>query len=162
MISSELSNLLPALEAVSAALEYMEEDSNRRRCYLRPQHAPLLCTRFLSMNIWRRTIPRGSNATPSLYLKRFLDSNDHLFPPRQTLGNVDGIQYHVLVDGGFGQAHRYVRPYTEPMADTGSKRRFNTKHSGRDLSSRSQSSLINCFQSEKNDRIGIWNSCPSI
>ncbi|RCN52632.1 hypothetical protein ANCCAN_01331 [Ancylostoma caninum] len=62
-------------------------------------------------------------------IKRFLDENDDLFPETRTLGNVGPVQFHVLVSGGFGQAHRYVRPYTQAEADNGSKRRFNTKHS---------------------------------
>ncbi|KHJ95080.1 hypothetical protein OESDEN_04981 [Oesophagostomum dentatum] len=63
-------------------------------------------------------------------IKRFFDRNDHLFPPNRDLDGVGEVQYHILVDGGFGQGHRFVRPYREPMANSGSKRRFSAKHSG--------------------------------
>ncbi|RCN52702.1 hypothetical protein ANCCAN_01078 [Ancylostoma caninum] len=61
--------------------------------------------------------------------KRYLDRNDDLFPPTRNLGNVGAVQYHILVDGGFGQG-RFVRPYTQAEASTPEKRRFNSKLSG--------------------------------
>ncbi|VDK82942.1 unnamed protein product [Cylicostephanus goldi] len=63
-------------------------------------------------------------------MKRWVDENDALFPQTQTLGDVGPVQFHILVDGGFGQAHRFVRPFTEVQANTASKRRFNEKHCG--------------------------------
>ncbi|VDO65730.1 unnamed protein product [Haemonchus placei] len=63
-------------------------------------------------------------------IKRLIDNNDHLFPPTRDLGNVGPVQFHILVDCGFAQGHRFVRPYTRARADTPSKRRFNAKHSG--------------------------------
>ncbi|XGW21998.1 hypothetical protein V3C99_004731 [Haemonchus contortus] len=62
-------------------------------------------------------------------IKRMVDNNDHLFPPTRNLGNVGPVQYHILVDCGFAQGYRFVRPYTHARADTPSKRRFNAKHS---------------------------------
>ncbi|EYB86419.1 hypothetical protein Y032_0279g1197 [Ancylostoma ceylanicum] len=63
-------------------------------------------------------------------IRRYLDRNDDLFPPTRNLGNVGAVQYHILVDGGFGQGHRFVRPYTQAEASTPEKRRFNSKLSG--------------------------------
>ncbi|RCN28677.1 hypothetical protein ANCCAN_25576 [Ancylostoma caninum] len=63
-------------------------------------------------------------------IKNFLDRNDALFPATRSLGDVGAVQYHILVDGGFAQGHRFVRPYTEAEANTPDKRRFNEKLSG--------------------------------
>ncbi|CAJ0603086.1 unnamed protein product [Cylicocyclus nassatus] len=62
-------------------------------------------------------------------IKEFLDANDHLFPPTEDLDRVGPVQYHILVDGGFGQDLRFVRPYRDAEADTPEKRRFNSRHS---------------------------------
>ncbi|CAJ0608502.1 unnamed protein product [Cylicocyclus nassatus] len=63
-------------------------------------------------------------------LKRFLDTHDGIFPPTEDLGIVGPVQYHILVDGGFGQGLRFIRPYTEREATTRDKRLFNRKLSG--------------------------------
>ncbi|XGW22552.1 hypothetical protein V3C99_005072, partial [Haemonchus contortus] len=63
-------------------------------------------------------------------IKRLIDNNDHLFPPTRPLGNVGPVQYHILVNCGFADGYRCVRPYTRASVDTPSKRRFNGKHSG--------------------------------
>nr|CDJ82456.1 hypothetical protein LOC100574409 [Haemonchus contortus] len=63
-------------------------------------------------------------------IKTLIDNNDHLFPPTRDLRNVGPVQYHILVDCGFAQGYRFVRPHTHARADTPSKRRFNAKHSG--------------------------------
>ncbi|CAJ0606312.1 unnamed protein product [Cylicocyclus nassatus] len=63
-------------------------------------------------------------------LKRFLDRHDNVFPLTTELGNVGPVQYHILVNGGFGQGHRFIRPYREAEADTPDKRRFNKQLSG--------------------------------
>ncbi|CAJ0607948.1 unnamed protein product [Cylicocyclus nassatus] len=65
----------------------------------------------------------------SSWIKQFLDANDQVFPPTKDLGQVGPVQYHILVDGGFGQSLRFVRPYRDAEADTPEKRRFNEKHS---------------------------------
>ncbi|CAJ0607829.1 unnamed protein product [Cylicocyclus nassatus] len=64
-----------------------------------------------------------------MVLQQFLDASDQVFPPTKDLGQVGPVQYHVLVDGGFGQGLRFVRPYRDAKADTPEKRRFNEKHS---------------------------------
>ncbi|VDO24728.1 unnamed protein product [Haemonchus placei] len=51
-------------------------------------------------------------------------------PSHARLGNVGPVQYHILIDCGFAQGHRFVRPYKRAKADTPGKRRFNAKHSG--------------------------------
>ncbi|CAJ0589406.1 unnamed protein product [Cylicocyclus nassatus] len=61
--------------------------------------------------------------------EEFVDANDRVFPPTKDLGQVEPVQYHILVDGGFGQDLRFVRPYRDAEANTSEKRRFNEKHS---------------------------------
>ncbi|CAJ0597847.1 unnamed protein product [Cylicocyclus nassatus] len=39
-------------------------------------------------------------------LKRFLDRHDDVLPFTTELGNVKTVQYHIFVNGGFGQGHR--------------------------------------------------------
>ncbi|KAK5983772.1 DDE Tnp4 domain-containing protein [Trichostrongylus colubriformis] len=63
-------------------------------------------------------------------IKRFLDAKDEVFPPTRTLGSVGPVQYHILVNRGFGQDYRFVGPYSQSSANTPSKRKFNQKHSG--------------------------------
>ncbi|KIH69174.1 hypothetical protein ANCDUO_00489 [Ancylostoma duodenale] len=65
---------------------------------------------------------------PSIHT--FFEEHDHLFPETTNLGDVGPVQYHVLVDGGFAQGHRYIRLFPELLATTASKRRFNRKHGG--------------------------------
>ncbi|EYC38509.1 hypothetical protein Y032_0713g1753 [Ancylostoma ceylanicum] len=60
----------------------------------------------------------------------FFEEHDQLFPETTNLADVGPVQYHILVDGGFAQGHRYIRPFPEPLATTASKRRFNKKLSG--------------------------------
>ncbi|CAJ0607804.1 unnamed protein product [Cylicocyclus nassatus] len=73
----------------------------------------------------------GCNGDAGVYrsssIKRFLDENDAIFPPTRELGTVGPVQYHFLVDGGFGQSHRFVRPYREREANTPDRKRFNNK-----------------------------------
>ncbi|VDN37645.1 unnamed protein product [Cylicostephanus goldi] len=63
-------------------------------------------------------------------IKTFYEVRDDIFPETEELNDVGPVQYHILVDGGFAQSHRYIRPFPEPMATTPSKRRFNEKLSG--------------------------------
>ncbi|CAJ0603150.1 unnamed protein product [Cylicocyclus nassatus] len=63
-------------------------------------------------------------------IKTFYEVRDNIFPETEELNDVGPVQYHILVDGGFAQSHRYFRPFPEPMATTASKRRFNEKLSG--------------------------------
>ncbi|KHJ79280.1 hypothetical protein OESDEN_21077 [Oesophagostomum dentatum] len=63
-------------------------------------------------------------------IKDFFENNDHLFPEAAPLSDVGEVQYHILVDGGFGMSHRYIRPYAETANSDESQRRFNAKHSG--------------------------------
>ncbi|CAJ0595715.1 unnamed protein product [Cylicocyclus nassatus] len=63
-------------------------------------------------------------------IKTFYEAHDEVFPETTALDDVGPVQYHILVDGGFAQSHRYIRPFPEPMATTASKRRFNEKLSG--------------------------------
>ncbi|RCN43320.1 hypothetical protein ANCCAN_10684 [Ancylostoma caninum] len=51
--------------------------------------------------------------------------NDDVFPPTRELGSVGAVQYHFLVDDGFGQDFRYVRPYRQQENYNESKARFN-------------------------------------
>ncbi|KIH44580.1 hypothetical protein ANCDUO_25394 [Ancylostoma duodenale] len=63
-------------------------------------------------------------------IKQYFSDNDDVFPPTRELGSVGAVQYHFLVDGGFGQDLRYVRPYRQQENYSESKARFNKKHSG--------------------------------
>ncbi|EYC38506.1 hypothetical protein Y032_0713g1753 [Ancylostoma ceylanicum] len=63
-------------------------------------------------------------------IRTFFEEHDQLFPETTNLADVGPVQYHILVDGGFAQGHRYIRPFPEPLATTASKRRFNKKLSG--------------------------------
>ncbi|RCN41219.1 hypothetical protein ANCCAN_12825 [Ancylostoma caninum] len=46
-------------------------------------------------------------------LQQYFSDNDDVLPPTRELGSVGAVQYHFLVDGGFGQDFRYVRPYRQ-------------------------------------------------
>ncbi|KHJ91646.1 hypothetical protein OESDEN_08487 [Oesophagostomum dentatum] len=48
-------------------------------------------------------------------LKAYFDANDNVFPEIHPLPNVGEVHYHILVDGGFGMSHRYIRPYAESV-----------------------------------------------
>uniref|UniRef100_W6N9W0 DDE Tnp4 domain-containing protein n=1 Tax=Haemonchus contortus TaxID=6289 RepID=W6N9W0_HAECO len=51
-------------------------------------------------------------------------------PPTHTkLGKFWPVQHQILVDRGFAQRYRLVRPYIHASADTPSKRRFNAEPS---------------------------------
>ncbi|RCN25196.1 hypothetical protein ANCCAN_29093 [Ancylostoma caninum] len=63
-------------------------------------------------------------------IRDFFENNDDLFPPTAELSGVGEAQYHILVDGGFGMSHGYIRPYPETSDSDESKRKFNSKHSG--------------------------------
>ncbi|CAJ0602175.1 unnamed protein product [Cylicocyclus nassatus] len=63
-------------------------------------------------------------------IKRWLERHDDVFPPTRGLGRVGPVQYHFLVDGGFAQGPRFIRPYREPETTTGDRRRFNRQLSG--------------------------------
>ncbi|CAJ0602996.1 unnamed protein product [Cylicocyclus nassatus] len=45
--------------------------------------------------------------------------------PTREFGTVGPVQYHILVNGGFGQSYRMIRPYREREANTADRRRFN-------------------------------------
>ncbi|XGW29387.1 hypothetical protein V3C99_008867 [Haemonchus contortus] len=61
-------------------------------------------------------------------IKTFFEECEDVFPETADLGTVGPVQYHILTDDGFGQDVRYIEPFPGQTADTGSKRRFNTKH----------------------------------
>ncbi|PIO61629.1 hypothetical protein TELCIR_16842 [Teladorsagia circumcincta] len=61
-------------------------------------------------------------------IRTFFDECEDVFPDTTELGAVGPVQYHILTDDGFGQDVRYIEPFPGQTADTGSKRRFNTKH----------------------------------
>ncbi|KJH52726.1 hypothetical protein DICVIV_01070 [Dictyocaulus viviparus] len=61
-------------------------------------------------------------------IRTFFDECDEIFPETCDLGDVGPVQYHILTDDGFGQDFRYIEPFPGNTADSGSKRRFNTKH----------------------------------
>ncbi|CAJ0595559.1 unnamed protein product [Cylicocyclus nassatus] len=99
-----------------------------------PLHHPPCCLRlrlpfhshrlWCARTSWRRGVFRNSD------IKTFYEVRDDIFPETEELNDVGPVQYHILVDGGFAQSHRYIRPFPEPMATTASKRRFSEKLSG--------------------------------
>uniref|UniRef100_A0A7I5ED34 DDE Tnp4 domain-containing protein n=1 Tax=Haemonchus contortus TaxID=6289 RepID=A0A7I5ED34_HAECO len=70
-------------------------------------------------------------------IRTLIDNNDRLFLPRETWKcwpsaavPLRKTTVDVLVDCGFAQGHRFVRPYKRARSDAPGKRRFNAKHSG--------------------------------
>ncbi|KIH68354.1 hypothetical protein ANCDUO_01311 [Ancylostoma duodenale] len=63
-------------------------------------------------------------------VKRWMEDNEDRFPPTRDLGQVGPVQYHFLVDSGFGQNYRMVRPFANQGDGIESRMRFNRKHSG--------------------------------
>ncbi|KAL6736016.1 hypothetical protein Aduo_006412 [Ancylostoma duodenale] len=63
-------------------------------------------------------------------VKRWMEENESSFPETRELGEVGPVQFHFLVDSGFGQDFRLVRPYPNQGDGDMSRMRFNRKHSG--------------------------------
>ncbi|KIH63999.1 hypothetical protein ANCDUO_05696 [Ancylostoma duodenale] len=67
----------------------------------------------------------------TLNLKRWIEENDSSFPETRELGEVGPVRFHFLVDSGFGQNFRLVRPHPNKGDGYMSRMRFNRKLSGR-------------------------------
>ncbi|KAL6729983.1 hypothetical protein Aduo_000989 [Ancylostoma duodenale] len=63
-------------------------------------------------------------------IKKWIAQNEHLFPETRELGSVGPVQYHFLVDSGFGQDFRLIRPYLNRGDGDESRILFNREHSG--------------------------------
>ncbi|KAL6738535.1 hypothetical protein Aduo_012075 [Ancylostoma duodenale] len=66
----------------------------------------------------------------TLNLKRWIEENDSSFPETRELGEVGPVRFHFLVDSGFGQNFRLVRPHPNKGDGYMSRMRFNRKLSG--------------------------------
>ncbi|KHJ88692.1 hypothetical protein OESDEN_11513 [Oesophagostomum dentatum] len=86
--------------------------------------------RFITFDVGSPGRAGDAGVFRNSFIRTFFELHDEVFPETAMLNEVGPVQYHILVDGGFAQGHRYVRPFAEPAATTASKRRFNAKHSG--------------------------------